>query len=127
MPILRRAVSLATVFGEAWLTMRQPGSRREGAREISRASRSPGVDDQAADRFGQLVAEREPQVAAMAVIGGRVRRAGRIGADQDLDALVTARSASKSAVSRTFVEPLIRPGSGGVRVLDRAVVVDDFS
>ena len=46
-----------------------------------------GVEDRGADWLGEFIAEGEPQVTAVAVISGLVRRAGRIGADQDLDHL----------------------------------------
>jgi hypothetical protein len=46
-----------------------------------------GFEDRGPDRLGQLVPAREPQVLLRAVLGGRVRRAGRVGPDQDLEVL----------------------------------------
>jgi hypothetical protein len=49
--------------------------------------RDPAVvgsfEDRGPHLLGQFIAEGEPQIAPLAVIGGPVRRTGRIGPDED--------------------------------------------
>jgi len=46
-----------------------------------------GLEDRGANLLGQLIAKREPQIAPPAVIGGPVRRPGRISPDEDRERL----------------------------------------
>jgi hypothetical protein len=72
-----------------------------------------GLKDRGADGLGQLVAEGKPQIPTMAVIGGLVRRAGRVGPDLGSRCSRSAQRGSAQASGRS-------PSCGPRRYLDPA-------